>query len=345
MRGRPVFPRTAARIFSPSSPRPWKAYGDVRGLNAPPRSNVAPAAWAICAACRVCSAVSTAHGPAMSVIVPGPIGTPPTRTTERVGWFSRLTSLYGTETRSTSLTPSSPRRLSVPSCSMSPTRPAIVRVTPRLTNASPPAVSTSATTVLISAWVASGAITITMVCRVSSSQKDESPGPLGPGLSSSGRSAQRLAGHRPRDGPVAIKVEAAAHGSEDSRCDPAAMGGGGDVPDITGMKLWPDHGLTRGTSAARAVHPPWLAGPALRPGAEVPAEDLGLSGVRSHRVGRGAPVELGGVRAAAHRRGHRRLPLRHQVHRPRQPLAGRPGCGVPRARAAGSGRYARHGLG
>ena len=35
----------------------------------------------------------------MTVSVPGPIGTPPTRTTERSGWFSLLTSLYGTEMR------------------------------------------------------------------------------------------------------------------------------------------------------------------------------------------------------------------------------------------------------
>ena len=48
-------------------PRPWKAYGEVRGLNAPPRRIVAPADFAICAASRVCSADSTAHGPAMKV--------------------------------------------------------------------------------------------------------------------------------------------------------------------------------------------------------------------------------------------------------------------------------------
>ena len=47
----------------PRFPRPWKAYGEVRGLNAPPRSNDAPAAFAIFAAAIVCSGVSTAHGP------------------------------------------------------------------------------------------------------------------------------------------------------------------------------------------------------------------------------------------------------------------------------------------
>ena len=77
--GSPVSSRTSARIFSPASPSPWKAYGEVRGLNAPPRSSDAPAARAICAAARVCSGVSTAHGPAITVSVSGPIGTPATR--------------------------------------------------------------------------------------------------------------------------------------------------------------------------------------------------------------------------------------------------------------------------
>ena len=35
--------RRLARIFRPSSPRPWKLYGLVRGLNAPPRRMLAPA--------------------------------------------------------------------------------------------------------------------------------------------------------------------------------------------------------------------------------------------------------------------------------------------------------------
>ena len=35
-------------LAGPASPSPWKAYGEVRGLKAPPRSSVAPAALAIC---------------------------------------------------------------------------------------------------------------------------------------------------------------------------------------------------------------------------------------------------------------------------------------------------------
>jgi len=50
---------------------------------------------AIRAAARVCSAVSTAQGPAIRVNVSGPIGTPPTRTVVRRAWFCADTSLYG----------------------------------------------------------------------------------------------------------------------------------------------------------------------------------------------------------------------------------------------------------
>ncbi len=73
--GRPVVSRTSARISRPFTPSPWNAYGDVRGLKAPPRSSVAPAALAISAASWVWVAVSTAQGPAMNVNVSGPIGT------------------------------------------------------------------------------------------------------------------------------------------------------------------------------------------------------------------------------------------------------------------------------
>ena len=57
----------------------------MRGLKAPPRSSDAPAALAIRAAVSVCSGVSTAHGPAITVSVSGPIGTPPTLITDRSG--------------------------------------------------------------------------------------------------------------------------------------------------------------------------------------------------------------------------------------------------------------------
>jgi hypothetical protein len=64
--------------------------------------------------------------------------------------------------RTTSRTPLRLRRLRVSNSPTSPTSPTIVRVTPRLTNASPPVARTSATTASTSCWVASGAITATM---------------------------------------------------------------------------------------------------------------------------------------------------------------------------------------
>ena len=94
--------RTSARMRSPATPSPWNAYGEVRGLYAPPRSSVAPARRACSAAASVCSADSTAHGPAISVNVSGPTGTPPTEIVLVRTWFSRLTSLYGAVIRTTS---------------------------------------------------------------------------------------------------------------------------------------------------------------------------------------------------------------------------------------------------
>jgi hypothetical protein len=62
----------------PFSPSPWNAYGDVRGLYAPPRRIVAPASLAIRQAATVCSSLSTAQGPAINVKVSRPMGTSPT---------------------------------------------------------------------------------------------------------------------------------------------------------------------------------------------------------------------------------------------------------------------------
>src|SRR5882762_5890602 len=65
MIGSPVSRRASARSFRPSSSRPWNAYGEVRGLKAPPRRTVAPAAFTRAATCRICSRDSTEHGPAI----------------------------------------------------------------------------------------------------------------------------------------------------------------------------------------------------------------------------------------------------------------------------------------
>ena len=73
MIGSPVRSRASARRRNPSRPRPWKAYGEVRGLKAPPRSRVAPAAATPAATSKSCSRDSIEHGPAISVSEPPPM--------------------------------------------------------------------------------------------------------------------------------------------------------------------------------------------------------------------------------------------------------------------------------
>ena len=80
--GSPVSARASDRISSPGGPRPLNANGDVRGLNAPPRSMHAPAAATVRATRSVWSRDSTVHGPAISANVVGaPIMCPSTANT------------------------------------------------------------------------------------------------------------------------------------------------------------------------------------------------------------------------------------------------------------------------
>ncbi len=74
--GRPVSSRAAANSFSPSVPSPWKLYGEVRGLKAPPRKAFAPAPFTAWAASRIWSRSSTAHGPAITTSSFPPTDTP-----------------------------------------------------------------------------------------------------------------------------------------------------------------------------------------------------------------------------------------------------------------------------
>src|SRR5438094_10342105 len=60
--GRPVSRLASARYLSPSSSSPWKEYGDVRGLKAPPRKTEAPAALTFAATSSTCARDSTEHG-------------------------------------------------------------------------------------------------------------------------------------------------------------------------------------------------------------------------------------------------------------------------------------------
>ena len=103
--GSPVSSRASRRIASASRPSPWKVYGDVRGLNAPPRSIVAPAAATTRAVSSVCSRYSTEQGPAISPKAVSPIWRPSTSITVGSGTSSRATSLYGFRIGTTWSTP------------------------------------------------------------------------------------------------------------------------------------------------------------------------------------------------------------------------------------------------
>ena len=135
MTARPVRSRASTRYPRPSAPRPWKEYGLVRGLNAPPRSTVAPAARTASAVSSSWSRLSTEQGPAMMVRPPSPIDRPRTRTTVSSGWNSREASLKGLLMGVTVSTPGSDDRwfitwsLRPPT---SPTTPMTTRSMPRL---------------------------------------------------------------------------------------------------------------------------------------------------------------------------------------------------------------------
>ena len=73
----PVSRRALSSSFKPFKPSPWNSlYGDVRGLNAPPRKTVAPAAFTAVAVDSNCFSLSTEHGPDMICSFFPPITTP-----------------------------------------------------------------------------------------------------------------------------------------------------------------------------------------------------------------------------------------------------------------------------
>src|SRR5216684_3896069 len=79
---------------TPGAPRPWKAYGLVRGLNAPPRSTAHPSRATAAAAASICAALSTAQGPAMTTKERPPSSTPGSATRVPWGRRSRSASLW-----------------------------------------------------------------------------------------------------------------------------------------------------------------------------------------------------------------------------------------------------------
>ena len=140
--GRPVSARASARMPSAGLPSPLKAYGDVRGLYAPPRRNVAPTAAQTRAVSMVCSRVSTVQGPAISAKCSPPILRPAISSTRSSRWNSRETSLNGLRIGSTFSTPGSPSRaIDATSSRSSPIAPITVINSPRTTCALAPASS------------------------------------------------------------------------------------------------------------------------------------------------------------------------------------------------------------
>ena len=68
--GSPVARARLGQQGAPSMPSPWNEYGEVRGLNAPPRSTRRPPRARLRAVLQHLLGVSTAHGPAITLEAP-----------------------------------------------------------------------------------------------------------------------------------------------------------------------------------------------------------------------------------------------------------------------------------
>src|SRR3954470_24895972 len=160
--GSPVSARASARISSASRPSPLNANGDVRGLNAPPRSIEAPPSRTTRATSSVCSRDSTVHGPAIRQNVAGPPTSRPSTANVVGSWWasSEEASLYGREIGTTRSTPAMPSSPSSRTPSGSPIAPIAVVSSPGSTSTCTPVVSSRDLTAAISASVASGVMTI-----------------------------------------------------------------------------------------------------------------------------------------------------------------------------------------
>src|SRR5919198_2133165 len=160
--GSPVSARASDRISRPARPRPLNANGEVRGLNAPPRSIEAPAARPARATAIVCSRDSTVHGPATRQNVsPPPATRPAMSSTVGPSWYSSLdASLYGREIGTTRSTPLMPSRPSSATPSGSPIAPIAVVSSPGMTTTCTPVVDSFWRIASISASVAWGVMTI-----------------------------------------------------------------------------------------------------------------------------------------------------------------------------------------
>src|SRR3954451_23968269 len=205
--GSPVSARASARISSPGTPSPLNANGDVRGLNAPPRSIDAPPALTIRATSSVCSRDSTVHGPAIrqNVALP-PTVRPLTLNALGALWLSSSeASLYGREIGTTRSTPGIPSRPSSRTPSGSPIAPIAVVSSPGITSTCTPVVSSRLRTAAISASPAVGVITIIKAFGTLSQSGHDHPEHarlahrrrVAPAPRASGVERQRVAGGEP----------------------------------------------------------------------------------------------------------------------------------------------------
>ena len=140
--GSPVALRALRSSSRPSAPIPWKSYGLVRGLKAPPRSSFAPDALTACAMAVICSSDSTEQGPAIMAKLPPPILTlfspSPISTIVSAGWKRRLAHLNGSLMRVTDSMMSRPLSRSGSILLVSPIRPITVWNCPSLICTSTP---------------------------------------------------------------------------------------------------------------------------------------------------------------------------------------------------------------
>src|SRR3954447_25653705 len=160
--GSPVSARASARISSASRPSPLNANGEVRGLNAPPRSIDAPASRTTRATSSVCSRDSTVHGPAIRQNVSFPPTTRPSTANFVGSWWasSEDASLYGREIGTTRSTPAIPSSPSSRTPSGSPIAPIAVVSVPGMTTTCTPVSASRSRTASISASAAPGCMTI-----------------------------------------------------------------------------------------------------------------------------------------------------------------------------------------
>jgi hypothetical protein len=144
-------------------PSPWKAYGDERGLKAPPRNAVAPAARTARADVTICSSLSTEQGPATMAISLPPKRTPGAISTMLVsGFHSREACRYGFCTMSTLATPGSASMYDQSALLSSPSSPMAVRTSPGNGRGLKPCRVISSQTRSMSAADAAGCITTSM---------------------------------------------------------------------------------------------------------------------------------------------------------------------------------------